>query len=181
MEDVDTELGQELVFGQAELVCPADFCLGWSADLGVTPNESEEEEEQVAAAEKLSCGEPPHFCLALHTGRLCAECVEGAYKMPTGRCCTPGSWWAAVATAAICVVVGAVISLAALPSTDLDVEPEPETEPQPEPEPEAERSTVGQPRRSSLRVDLAAACCTLGFYFQVLQLMNFPSKSSKWW
>ena len=45
MEDVDTALGQELVSGQAELVCPADFCLGWSADLQVTPKASEDEEE----------------------------------------------------------------------------------------------------------------------------------------
>eukprot|EP01046_Picozoa_sp_COSAG06_P088246 COSAG06_NODE_34673_length_471_cov_0.760753_1_plen_126_part_10 len=106
----------EMALSHSELVCPADYCLGWSADLGLEPKEEDqEEEEQVEAAEKLSCGEPPDFCLALHTGRLCAECAEGAYKMPTGRCCQLGSWWAAIATALICILIGVVISRAARP------------------------------------------------------------------
>ena len=35
----------------------------------------------------MSCVEPPFFCAANHTGRLCATCVEGTRKIWDGSCC----------------------------------------------------------------------------------------------
>lgn len=167
----------EMALSRAELVCPADYCLGWSADLELEEQAGQREVEQSYNSTQLSCGDPPHFCAVLHTGKLCAECVDGSYKMPSGRCCHLGSWLPAYATAFFCALVGLLISVAARPIPlgavpELTVTAALRTDPSPGPE---------QPPASSLSTDIGAALGTLGFFYQTLQLLNFPPKDSEWW
>ena len=167
---------REMALSTAELVCPVDYCLGWSTDLDLEAQGNRVGVEQVETSTASSCGAPPHFCAVLHTGRLCAECVDGAYKMPSGRCCHLGSWWPAYATAVICIFVGMLISFAAFLVPLSDDTPElmqaglAPAQQQPH-----------ETRACLLSTDVAAALGTLAFFYQTLQLLNFPPKTSEWW
>lgn len=173
----------EMALSRAELVCPVDYCLGWSADLELEAKADETGVKHLYNSTlQLSCGDPPHFCAVLHTGRLCAECVDGAYKMPSGRCCELGSWSPAYATAFICILVGLLISVAARPEP-LDVDSPGGTDRRFSPAVPIEELSLGPERLqvSSLSTDVAAALGTIGFFYQTVQLLNFPPKDSEWW